>query len=122
MSGNHYSGFQELVITAGGASGLLLDGTKEIQLIPNYFEIWYQKQFIVLCHYPIGRWNKIHRGAWNLFGHCHGTYKNAGGKQLDVGFDNFPMPQSFGQIQRILNKKETITSEIAQSSKFFEYS
>jgi calcineurin-like phosphoesterase family protein len=89
-----------------GHNGYMLDGYKTIQPIPNYFEIWYKKQFLVLSHYPIGSWNKVRKGSFNLFGHCHGTYKNSVGKQLDVGFDNFPVPPSFEDVQRILNKKK----------------
>lgn len=106
MAGNHFSGFQEIAQKMIGHCGYLLDGVKQIQPIPNYFEVIYKHQFIVLSHYPIGSWNKIRHGSLNLFGHCHGTYKNTCGKQLDVGMDNFPIPQTLDQIAKILNKKE----------------
>jgi calcineurin-like phosphoesterase family protein len=42
---------------------------------------------LVLFHYPIGSWNGMGRGAINFFGHCHTTFKNAIGRQKDVGMD-----------------------------------
>ena len=32
-------------------------------------------QMICLFHYPIGEWDKGHRGSWMLHGHCHGNFK-----------------------------------------------
>lgn len=121
MPGNHFSGYQDIVENMVGHCGYLLDGYKEVQPIPNYFELWYRKQFIVLCHYPIGSWNKIRKGSYQLFGHCHGTYKNISGKQIDVGFDNFPVPPSFEDIKRILDKQKIVQVDGTHTSdKFFE--
>lgn len=120
MSGNHFSGFQDVVEKMVGHCGYLLDGYKEVQPIPNYFELWYRKQFIVMSHYPIGSWNKIRKSSWNLFGHCHGTYKNINGKQIDVGFDNFPVPPDLTKIQRILNKQQIVQVDGHHTDKFFE--
>lgn len=44
------------------------------------------KQKIVMCHYALRMWNKSHRGAWNVYGHSHGSLPPVG-KQLDVGID-----------------------------------
>lgn len=44
------------------------------------------KQKIVLCHYAMRVWNKSHHGAWNIYGHSHGTLPPEG-KQIDVGVD-----------------------------------
>lgn len=116
MAGNHYSGFQDIAEKMIGHCGYVLDGHKTVQPIPNYFELWHKKQGVVLCHYPIGSWNHNRNGSFQLFGHCHGTYKNVHGKQLDVGFDNFPVPQNFDQIHQILNKKSV---EIVDGQKWF---
>lgn len=40
----------------------------------------------VLCHFPLGSWDKMHYGAMHLHGHSHGFY-TARGKMLDVGVD-----------------------------------
>ena len=56
--------------------------------IHQYLEITYNKQFIVMCHYPFSEWNGMHRGSINFHGHLHG---NPSGmekyRSLDVGMD-----------------------------------
>lgn len=44
-------------------------------------------QRIVLCHFPLRSWDMMHKGAWHLHGHCHGTLPDIGGKVLDIGVD-----------------------------------
>jgi calcineurin-like phosphoesterase family protein len=41
-----------------------------------------------MCHYPLGSWNEIGKGAIQLYGHCHGSYEFNRGRQLDVGVDS----------------------------------
>ena len=43
-------------------------------------------QILVLCHYPISRWDRRHYGAWNLFSHSHGRHR-PDGLSFDVGVD-----------------------------------
>ena len=45
------------------------------------------KQFIVVCHYAMRRWERSHYGSWNLHGHSHGQLESIG-LQHDVGVDN----------------------------------
>lgn len=45
------------------------------------------KQYIVLCHFPMLSWNKMHYGSWMLHGHCHGNLLDSDCKRLDVGVD-----------------------------------
>lgn len=45
------------------------------------------KQRIVMCHYSLRTWNQMHRGAWMLYGHSHGSLTDIGGKTIDVGVD-----------------------------------
>ena len=57
---------------------------------------------IVLCHYPIARWDRAHYGAWHLHGHCHGRYQGEG-YIYDVGVDNNNFyPVSLAQIEEIM--------------------
>jgi calcineurin-like phosphoesterase family protein len=41
---------------------------------------------IVICHFPIGEWDRKHYGSIHLHAHSHGTYKGEG-NILDVGVD-----------------------------------
>lgn len=43
-------------------------------------------QILVLCHYPMAKWDRSHYGSWHLHGHSHGTYI-ADGLLMDVGVD-----------------------------------
>ncbi len=45
---------------------------------------------VMMFHYPIAEWDKMHRGAFHLYGHVHGTV-TLPGKALDVGIDNRPL-------------------------------
>lgn len=42
---------------------------------------------IVLFHYPIMEWNRMHYGALHLYGHVHGSLP-VRGRSVDVGFDS----------------------------------
>jgi len=44
---------------------------------------------VVMCHYPMLRWNKAHFGSFMLHGHTHGNCKYPQNMRiLDVGVDN----------------------------------
>lgn len=58
-------------------------------------------QPIVLCHYPLERWDRMHYGSWMLHGHVHGSLPyNPKLKRLDVGVDtnNFK-PLTYNEIK-----------------------
>ncbi len=64
--------------------------------VPDILELYNQsdqflhagyKQFIVVCHYAMRRWERSHYGAWQLYGHSHGRLESIG-LQHDVGVDN----------------------------------
>jgi len=50
-------------------------------------EITVNGQFLVLHHYGKRVWNRSHHGAWQLFGHSHGSLPPYG-KSVDVGVDS----------------------------------
>jgi calcineurin-like phosphoesterase family protein len=65
------------------------------------------RQSIVLCHYSFRVWNKSHHGAWNLYGHSHGTlYNDPNMLSMDVGVDpcNY-IPISYEQVKALMAKK-----------------
>lgn len=82
----------------------------------NYLEIKIEQQRIVLCHFPFSVWHNQHYGAWNLYGHCHGSHTPVG-KQLDVGFDNAykllgeHRPFSFDELLQIMQKQDIIVQD-----------
>lgn len=62
---------------------------------------------IVMCHYPMVTWNKAHRGAWMLHGHCHGSlterFKTT---RMDVGSDpNNLTPLAYEEVVACLSKR-----------------
>ena len=70
-------------------------------------EITVDNQRITLCHYAMRVWNKSHRGAWQLYGHSHGSLPDdSNALSIDVGVDTNDMyPYSFDDIKRIMEKK-----------------
>ena len=64
--------------------------------------------YIELCHYPMGSWNRKVHGAWHLYGHVHGRYKQDG-LALDVGIDNSEVnyrPINLYEVAEIMYEKE----------------
>lgn len=74
-------------------------------ILGSYYDLKIQdpemgKVTIVLCHYPIERWNKKHFGSLHLHGHCHGTLESKGIARMDVGVDSHEyFPISFEEIK-----------------------
>lgn len=71
-------------------------------------------QDIMMFHYPILSWDKVHHGAFHLHGHCHGNmmkdptndwyYKR---RVLDVGCNMHDYrPISYDEVKAILLPKE----------------
>jgi calcineurin-like phosphoesterase family protein len=57
-------------------------------------------QMIVLCHYPLLRWNGASFRSWMLHGHTHGDLKYPYPMRIqDVGVDVFPRPVSFDELK-----------------------
>lgn len=73
----------------------------------DYLELRYSEILFCMCHYPMGSWNEIGRGAINTYGHCHSTYKDNKGRQIDVGVDtNDFYPYNIDEIIEKMNKIE----------------
>jgi calcineurin-like phosphoesterase family protein len=54
--------------------------------IDNYREIKIEGHPIVLFHFPIFEWNKMHHGSFHFYGHVHGN-STVPGRAQDVGID-----------------------------------
>jgi calcineurin-like phosphoesterase family protein len=62
---------------------------------------------ITLCHYAMKVWNKSHHGAWQIFGHSHGSLPDdPNSLSFDVGVDchNYK-PLNFVEIEAIMARK-----------------
>lgn len=59
------------------------------------------RQSIVLCHYAMRVWNKSHYGAWQLYGHSHGSLPDdPNARAIDVGVDCWDYrPVSYEQVK-----------------------
>jgi calcineurin-like phosphoesterase family protein len=68
------------------------------------------KQRIVMCHYALRTWNQMHRGAWMLHGHSHGSLTDVGGKTLDVGVDchNYT-PISLEYVREYMSHRQIVS-------------
>lgn len=49
----------------------------------------FDRKYLIMCHYPMARWDRMHYGSYHLHGHSHGNY-TADGRILDVGIDARP--------------------------------
>lgn len=78
--------------------------------IHEVLEIKYNKQYYVLCHFPMRSWNRMHYNSRHLYGHCHGNL-NGIGYSCDVGVDCWNLkPVSIETIEK--HFKSVVDNEI----------
>ncbi len=80
--------------------------------VRDYLEITVDDIHVIMSHYPINSWNRMHRGSLHLHGHQHLplNLKNSKGRRLDVGLDGNNMKiYSFNEIYNLLKDKEILT-------------
>mgnify|MGYP003407738605 FL=1 len=116
MPGNHFAGFKQIFEREICTSEIddyyrlpfIVNYSKIVSIIPNYYEIFVDGQFIVLSHYPIYSWRDIGHGSYMLHGHTHAKINGKlKGRILDLGpesIGNFPL--SFQEIKKIMDVKE----------------
>lgn len=65
-------------------------------------------QRIELCHYAMRVWNKSHFGAWQLYGHSHGSLRDdPNARQTDVGVDAWGYtPVSYAALKPLMAAKK----------------
>ncbi len=75
--------------------------------IKQIYDLSFDRQKIVLCHYPMRSWNCSSHGSWMLHGHCHGKLTDDPKlMSIDVGVDCFGMhPISFDVIEGRMREK-----------------
>lgn len=125
MGGNHVAAFKqrfERELSTGNAIDdyyrltFSPDGWKQVHLIPNYYEIVVDKQFVVISHYPILSFPNMSKGAIMLFGHCHNNLTKSPigieylkGRVLDVCPESIGnQPISFSEVMVALNEKRPV--------------
>lgn len=59
------------------------------QSIDDYKTINIDNHRLVLFHYPIVEFDRMHHGSFHLYGHVHNNYKHPG-RAMDVGIDTRP--------------------------------
>ena len=100
------------ILIRGNHDHWLDENTKDYFLfVRDYLSITIGKQPVILFHYPIAEWERIHHGAYHLYGHVHGSLQLPG-RALDVGLDNRPngdmKPWSWEEISALLSTKEIL--------------
>jgi calcineurin-like phosphoesterase family protein len=94
------NGKKHLVIGNHDKDGVIRALTESGQFVwaKPYYEFKRNNQLIVLCHYAMRVWNKMHHGACHLFGHSHGNMPSFG-KSFDIGVDSWNYtPVSFEEV------------------------
>lgn len=56
--------------------------------IHDYLEVGYNGSRLVLFHFPIFEWDRMHHGAIHFHGHCHGRPTGVQGRIMDVAMDD----------------------------------
>ena len=74
---------------------------------PQMRTVKVEGQEIVLCHYSMRTWNKMHYGVWHLYGHSHGSLPDdPNSLSFDVGVDCHDLyPVSFQHVKQIMATK-----------------
>ena len=88
------------------------DTTREyLESVDEYKEISIAGNHILMFHYPIQEWNKMHHGSFHLFGHVHGKIQTAG-RSMDVGIDARPQKDmglfEWDEVYETLIKKDIL--------------
>ncbi len=63
---------------------------------------------VIMCHYPLRRWEKCHYGSLHLFGHQHGADIGAIGRCMDVGWDAHGCILNMEHVVDTLSKKDVL--------------
>ncbi len=77
--------------------------------VRDYMRTTIDGQDVVMFHFPIWEWDKMHRGAFHLYGHVHGN-SSVPGRAMDVGVDTRPnadmAPWSWDEVKSKIGKLE----------------
>ncbi len=83
--------------------------------IQDYLELKVCGTNVILFHFPMYEWNRMHHGSYHLYGHIHSRYGEQEhpaikGRCMDVGIDSRPLSDmtlwSWDEVNAILSKRE----------------
>ena len=65
---------------------------KEFPIKKHQYDFLEENIYLVLCHYPLGAWNRRLHGSWMIHGHIHGGFDDINIKsedlRVDIGLDS----------------------------------
>ena len=111
IPGNHDQHIKkDKPITIKEESGRIIYPQDLFNMLPELTTITYNKQLIVLCHYPIDEWEDMGHGSIMLHGHCHHQIDsceiNTKHRRMDVGIDWKEFrPYSLDEVVQMMNKR-----------------
>ena len=80
--------------------------------VQDYKRIKLGGKDVVMFHYPVYEWEKMHYGSYHLFGHVHGN-ATVPGRAMDVGIDARPQRDmglwSWDEVDSLLGRREVRT-------------
>jgi calcineurin-like phosphoesterase family protein len=77
---------RKILVRGNHDSGLAAPCRSMFEAVYDYHEATIEDIKVVMCHYPLESWNKMHYGSFHLHGHSHGNMP-AFGRRKDVGVD-----------------------------------
>ena len=102
-----------IILVTGNHDRNIIDNSKfqsRFLSIQNYMEIKIDGINVIMFHYPMVQWNKMHYGSFHLFGHIHGKDMGFTGKQMDVGIDSRKDMKLFSwdEVKSFMSTKEIL--------------
>lgn len=93
------------------------DISKEFVWMKDYHEMNVGKQAIIMFHYPIHSWNKMHHGSLHFYGHTHsGIPELFSGRAKDIGVDsNNCYPWNIDDLVILMSKCEVVDARNRQN-------
>lgn len=108
--GNHWHHDKRWLPSGFGASGLYGRSKYEVEILPPLAVRNLGGRVLVMCHYPLGEWDRKHHGAWHLHGHSHGTHRGYGAL-LDAGVDCHGFhPIPFASLEALMPAKNDLVT------------
>lgn len=86
---------------------------QHFEWMKEYAEVKFNDVRVVLFHYPIFSWNRMHHGSYHFYGHTHGQIPHLyHGRAMDIGLDtNQCSPWNVQEIFEMFAKIEHESEE-----------